>query len=58
MYIIYQNTDKQWVLRLRARSLKVEHIFEKYIDALDAAQMLQLNLNKYDRRGQVLRKAG
>lgn len=59
MYIIYMNRQGQWVLRLRAKHLKKEMIFKKYIHALESAQMLQLNLNKFDRRGQVLiKKAG
>lgn len=57
MYIIYQQSNGQWVLRLRAKHLVKLHYFNKYIDALDAAQLLQFRLNKYDRRGQILRKA-
>lgn len=56
MYIIYQDLDQSWVLRLRAKRLKKEHKFNKYIDALDAVQLLQLNFNKYDRASRVLRR--
>ena len=58
MYLIYQNEWKVWVLRIRSGSLLKEHKFNKYINALDAAQALRFLPNKYDRRGQVLRKAG
>lgn len=57
MYLIYQAPSRRWVLRLKKCHVVRVFTFSRYIDALDAVQALQLHLNKYDRRGQVLRKA-
>lgn len=58
MYLIYQDINGEWVLRLRSGSLVKEHRFSKYYEAEEARQMLLLLPNKFDRRGQFLRKAG
>lgn len=58
MYLIYQAPSQRWILRLKSKRVIKVFTFSRYIDALDAVQTLQLHLNKYDRRGQVLRKVG
>lgn len=55
MYLIYQDFNGDWVLRLSFRSFKKVHRFKTYIKALQAAQLLGLHANKYDKSNRFLR---
>ena len=48
-YLIYQTKGGLWVLDLRHGSLRIKRGFQKYVQALQAVQLLALHLNIEDK---------
>lgn len=56
MYLIYQNSDSTWTLKLSIQGLTKKYTFKKYVQALEAVNALRLELNYFETSGQPLKR--